>query len=771
MPVVARMLFPPDAPAGSAGQALCVLPDGTVGWSSAPGNLVYPAGAPTGDPSGNGDLAQITAQLNAAAGAGGGVVMLRSGQTYTINTPNSTTFTTPSGGTTSLSFGIVIPSNVTLDLNGATIKAASGATGGLICNAHPTNGGGDTNIGLISSSGVGVIDGNSQVPPVGARGLVEFAWTTAPRVFNIKIQNGYTVGFYAYGNTNGNYDLISTNSMKGGGIDLGQPFTAAMEFNATVGRLLSMNTSPEPGNTFFNPGNGVYLVASGGTTLCITGINNTGGDKLDRPSIDHQITAVYGINNGDSNGNSGFKFQGDTSSSTTTSSSPVRCEVGLIHMVNQNGTGLYMEGCVDCTVAKYIGENNGLAGGGLPDVWIGGIRDTISELHSDNANDKGLYIRPYAVDPSFGIVKIRNPNQSNGGVVAAIRQDGGYAVAGRVLCVDELPTPTNVTATAVVGGGTFAGGQQFVYVVTYTNANGETTPGPEVAATPAANGSVVLTWGTGVLPSGVTGVKVYRATAAAGEYTSPALLTTLGAVLTYTDTGTAVSAGAAPQLNTATTKKMVWGVQQTTALAFFHAESLKVVGAGTAPLAANGGISQAMGSASQRLVSGQYIRPKTSNVGSAQPAQGVLSAMPLDIGDSGTIATIGVNVTTAGQAGALVRLGIYCDNGHGQPGQLLIDAGTVAGDAINKVETAVNLWVPAGRYHLAAVSQNCATTAPILSGSSGTLDPPIPLNSLANAWLTNQNCFAQSGVTGALPSAWGSAVQAATGVIPTIKAL
>lgn len=49
MPTAARMLFPPDAPAGSAGQVLGVNQDGTIGWSStvsvlatSPANLADP---------------------------------------------------------------------------------------------------------------------------------------------------------------------------------------------------------------------------------------------------------------------------------------------------------------------------------------------------------------------------------------------------------------------------------------------------------------------------------------------------------------------------------------------------------------------------------------------------------------------------------------------------------------------------------------------------------------------------------------------------------
>lgn len=104
--------------------------------------------------------------------------------------------------------------------------------------------------------------------------------------------------------------------------------------------------------------------------------------------------------------------------------------------------------------------------------------------------------------------------------------------------------PTGFTATAVGSGGTFAAATYF-WQVTATNASGETVGSVEASAAIALNGSANLAWNA--VP-GATGYKVYRATSAGGESTSPALVTTItsGATVTYTDTGTATSAGAVP---------------------------------------------------------------------------------------------------------------------------------------------------------------------------------------------------------------------------------
>lgn len=106
--------------------------------------------------------------------------------------------------------------------------------------------------------------------------------------------------------------------------------------------------------------------------------------------------------------------------------------------------------------------------------------------------------------------------------------------------------PTGLTATPVVGGGTFASNTYF-WVVTARTALGETTVSNEASATVALNGSANLTW---TAPNNVvTGYKIYRGTAAGAENV---LVATVGSGTTaFTDTNVG-SAGAPPGTNTAT---------------------------------------------------------------------------------------------------------------------------------------------------------------------------------------------------------------------------
>lgn len=126
-----------------------------------------------------------------------------------------------------------------------------------------------------------------------------------------------------------------------------------------------------------------------------------------------------------------------------------------------------------------------------------------------------------------------------------------YVTVPIAFATSQVSPPTGLTATPVVGGGTFAAGTYF-YEVTATTALGETTVSNEASAVVALNGSVNLAW---TLPVGViTHIKVYRGTGAGLENT---LVTTLGPTATaFTDTNVGAG-GTPPGTNTATIQDTV----------------------------------------------------------------------------------------------------------------------------------------------------------------------------------------------------------------------
>lgn len=114
--------------------------------------------------------------------------------------------------------------------------------------------------------------------------------------------------------------------------------------------------------------------------------------------------------------------------------------------------------------------------------------------------------------------------------------------------VDTAPltAPVITLGTTSGSGGTFAA-NTYYWVLTATNVYGQTIASNQVTAAISANGTQVINWSA---VTGATGYKLYRSTTS-GVYTGSARVALLGAVTTYTDTGTALAAEAPPAIATA----------------------------------------------------------------------------------------------------------------------------------------------------------------------------------------------------------------------------
>ena len=110
-----------------------------------------------------------------------------------------------------------------------------------------------------------------------------------------------------------------------------------------------------------------------------------------------------------------------------------------------------------------------------------------------------------------------------------------------------LLNPTLSSATASASGGQLGAGGYY-YEITATSAYGETLPSNEASATTTGtSGSVVLKWPA---VKNATGYKIYRA-GASGQET---LLASVGAVTSYTDTGSATPGTTTPPASNTASK-------------------------------------------------------------------------------------------------------------------------------------------------------------------------------------------------------------------------
>lgn len=131
-----------------------------------------------------------------------------------------------------------------------------------------------------------------------------------------------------------------------------------------------------------------------------------------------------------------------------------------------------------------------------------------------------------------------------------------------------------------------------------------------------------------------------------------------------------------------------------------------------------------------------------------------LRVAPWNVVQTISIDRMFAEVVTAGNAGAVYRLGIYASTSEGEPGALVLDAGTIdaATTGVKEASFAAVTLDP-GRYWVGGVSQNAATTAPIMrTTGTGTVDLHEGSAALpaVNAFIASSNNTAS--VAGALPN-------------------
>ena len=152
-----------------------------------------------------------------------------------------------------------------------------------------------------------------------------------------------------------------------------------------------------------------------------------------------------------------------------------------------------------------------------------------------------------------------------------------------------LSPPSGVTITPFSTGGTLTAATYY-YVITASNANGETTPSNEVSATVTGTTSrITLTWSpAGENNFAPTSYSIYRGTTTGGEHK---LLTQVsGSTLTYTDTGANIQTVTLAGSPTGGTFTLSFGGQTTSALAYNASaatvqaalQALSSIGAGNA---------------------------------------------------------------------------------------------------------------------------------------------------------------------------------------------
>jgi len=159
----------------------------------------------------------------------------------------------------------------------------------------------------------------------------------------------------------------------------------------------------------------------------------------------------------------------------------------------------------------------------------------------------------------------------------------------------------------------------------------------------------------------------------------------------------------------------------------------------------------------QVFESGDYLLAPSFTTDTSPANVGFMTAYPIFLPTT-TVDRIGIEVTSAGGAGSLGRLGIYNSSSSGNyPDTLLLDAGTVAvSGSTGKKEATINQLITQGIYWLAHLSDTVSGSAPTLRRFGITSIPNFRKNQNDSNLRTNQGYRAGSVASGGLPSSFPS---------------
>ncbi len=167
---------------------------------------------------------------------------------------------------------------------------------------------------------------------------------------------------------------------------------------------------------------------------------------------------------------------------------------------------------------------------------------------------------------------------------------------------------------------------------------------------------------------------------------------------------------------------------------------------GAAPLSA------LQGGAGRTFVSGGYYTGMmTGSDTSAALSSEFEHAIRFEVGATTRFTAMGLEVVS-GTASNVIRLGVRYDNGNGYPGTLLVDAGTIDAATLGfKAATSFDQTLTPGRWWLTATLQ-------VATGSTVRTRPVDNFLGFANSASSNAGCYAQSGITGALPASFSTTI-------------
>lgn len=173
--------------------------------------------------------------------------------------------------------------------------------------------------------------------------------------------------------------------------------------------------------------------------------------------------------------------------------------------------------------------------------------------------------------------------------------------------------------------------------------------------------------------------------------------------------------------------------------------------------------------------SGVWVTGDHGNTTTAAfPADGQLIGLPYPVQSAHTLDRLGVEITAAGAAGALIRLGIYKANANGADFSLVVDGGTIDGtQGAGFYNVTISQALTTGFHLLCAVSQGAPASRTTVRASGSAGGSARMLSASTQSLVTSgfqPAALSTTGVTGALPGSisptrYGTAVVVAARIV------
>jgi len=384
----------------------------------------------------------MTAAMQAALDSGATLVRGVSGHEYLVTQAGTKTL----AGTVNY-FCLDIPSGVTVDLNGATVKRADASNAIIFINQNAGTSQ-DTDIGFTTANGY--LDGNeaNQTAPATGEMPMLMLWDVLrPRVWDVKAKNArdYFGRFLTI--EQGYFNNLHGVRSDGDGWSFGVSGTRNV-VNSFVDNIYAEDCT-----------NGVYGSLQGNGFICtmnycnvgkVTTKNCGGGIKIQGPASDNIFGQLIFQGGANDTLNSGIKIQGQTGLQDVN-----RITVGQILSNDSQGTGFQVTECINIGIGAVTSYGDGAAGSTAA-VRIDSTSTDIDvgRLHIENPGASGLDHR--STNTTYGSVTVKNAGQvaiSNRYGVNISAVADGLSIAS-LLLIDEQATKTTDRMLNIVSGAT-----------------------------------------------------------------------------------------------------------------------------------------------------------------------------------------------------------------------------------------------------------------------------------------------------------------------------